>query len=141
MKPTRAGLLAVGSSLVVVALWFARRQPPRAETVTEATLALQITRHDAFGVPSKPATIREPRRVRAVLDDLGVEALATAPCPADYATADVGFLLTGRDVYARRNAYVWGLLDHAPRVVLVDETGCRAGDVLHAGRLRDELLK
>lgn len=141
MKPTHAGLLAVAAAMVVVALWFVRRQPPRAETVSAATVALQVTRHDAFGVPSKPTIVREARRVRAILDDLGVDALAPAVCPPDYATADVGLLLTGRDVYARRNAYVWELLGTAPRVVLVDETGCRAGTVLNAARLRADLEK
>ena len=33
-------------------------------------------------------------------------------------------LLTGGDVYARRNAYLWDV-SGAARVVIVDETGCR----------------
>jgi hypothetical protein len=131
--------VAVASALIVVGVWFARRPAPRAESVTEATLAIQVTRHDAFGAPSKPIPIRDRAKVRAILESISVDALRAATCPADYATADVGLLLTGRDVYARRNAYLWDTKSAAPRVVLVDETGCRAGLVPDAERLRASL--
>lgn len=139
MNPRRAGALAAGCALVVAVVWFARRQAPRSETVLEATLAVQVTRHDAFGAPSKPVAIRDRVKVRAIVESLGVDALPVGTCPPDYATADVGLLLTGRDVYARRNAYLWEMKSSAPRVVLVDETGCRAGPVHDAERLRVEL--
>jgi hypothetical protein len=131
--------LAVASALVLVAVWFARRPAPRAETVTEATLAIQVTRHDAFGAPSKPTPIRDRAKVRAILESINVDSLPAASCPPDYATADIGLLLTGRDVYARRNAYLWDTKTEAPRVVLVDETGCRTGLVPDAERLRTTL--
>ena len=119
-------------------VWFVRRPAPRIETVTEATFALQLTRHDSFGAPSKPVPIRDRARVQRILTGLGVDALSSSPCPPDYATADLGLLLTGRDVYARRNAYVWDL-NTTPRVVLVDETGCKAGTVADPNALRSEL--
>lgn len=139
MNPRLAGAVAVGSALVVVAAWFARRQAPRDERVVDATLAIQVTRHDAFGAPSKPTTIRERANVREVVESIGADALPAGRCPPDYATADVGLLLTGRDVYARRNAYLWETKSPSPRVVLVDETGCRVGVVPDAERLRAAL--
>jgi hypothetical protein len=128
--------VAVAGALIIVGVWFAHRPAPRAEAVSEATLAIQVTRHDAYGAPSKPTPIRDRAKVRAILESINVDALAAASCPPDYATADVGLLLTGRDVYARRNAYLWDTKTDAPRVVLVDETGCRTGLVRDAERLR-----
>lgn len=136
MNPQRAGAVAVSCALLVAVAWFARRQAPRVEKVSDATLAIQVTRHDAFGVPSKPTPIRDRETVRAILESIGADTLPAAACPPDYATADLGLLLTGRDVYARRNAYLWETKSDAPRVVLVDETGCRAGVVPDAERLR-----
>lgn len=136
MNPRRAGAIAVGCALMVVATWFARRQAPRAESVADATVTIQVTRHDAFGAPSKPTIIRDRAKVRAIVEGLGADGLPAAVCPPDYAAADVGLLLTGRDVYARRNAYLWDAKSVAPRVVVVDETGCRAGVVTDAEQLR-----
>jgi hypothetical protein len=42
-------------------------------------------------------------------------------------------------VYARRNAYLWDVNGATPRVVVVDDTGCRAGAVPDGERLRREL--
>lgn len=129
----------MGCALIVAAGWFARRQTTRAETVVEATIAIQITRHDAFGAPSKPTPIRDRAKVREIVESLGADSLAVGACPPDYATADIGLLLNGRDVYARRNAYVWEVKSSAPRVVVVDETGCRVGVASDADRLRAAL--
>jgi hypothetical protein len=138
VNPRRAGALAVGAALAVVGLWFARRQAPSAPSISDATLSIIVTQHDALGVPSKPVIIRERRQVRAVVESLGADTQKPIPCPPDYAAADIGLLLTGSDVYARRNAYVWDI-GSSPRVVIVDETGCRGGLVRDAGRLRSEL--
>ena len=139
MSPRRAGAVAVGCALLVAAAWFARRPTPHSESVAEATLAVAVTRHDAFGAPSKPIAIRDRAKVRAIIESLGADALPAAACPPDYAAADVGLLLTGRDVYARRNAYLWEIRSPAPRIVLVDETGCRAGVVHDAVQMRANL--
>lgn len=139
MSPRRAGALAVGCALVVATAWFATRRAPREVAVVDATVAIQVTRHDALGMPSKPTSIRDRSRVRAIVESLGADALPIATCPADYATAEIGLLLTGSDVYARRNAYLWDLATLTPRVVMVDERGCRGGSVVDAERLRREL--
>lgn len=139
MSPGRAGAIAVGVALVVVAIWFATRaKPAPAQTVAESTFTLAITRHDAFGAPSKPTRIVDHARVQAILAALGVDQQPKMTCPPDYATADVGILFTGKDIYARKNAYVWDLAG-APRVTIVDETGCRGGTVASADGLRDAL--
>ena len=138
MSPRRAGALAVAGALVASAAWFARLRAPQVETITDATVAVHIRRHDAFGVPSSPIIVRDRTRLRALLASLALDTQPALPCPPDYATAEVGLLLTGRDVYARRNAYVWDLTS-APHVIVVDSTGCRGGAVPDPAALRDTL--
>jgi hypothetical protein len=94
-------------------------------------------------MPAKPILVRELVRVRAIVDALAVDAHPTATCPPDYASAELGIVLSGRDVYARRNVYVWDLFADAgtPQVVVVNSTGCRAGPPPDAGALRTELAR
>jgi len=143
MPPLLAAAIAVGAALVVAGAWCARPRSAPVETALEATVAVRISRHDAFGVPSAPSSLREPARVRALVEALGVDAQPSAPCPPDYASAEVGLLLSGRDVYARRNVYVWDLSADggAPRVLVVSSSGCRGGPPADAAALRRALAK
>lgn len=139
MPPSIAAGLGVGAALVVAALWWRRPHTPSAEPAIEATVAARISRHDALGIPSKPVVVREHAKVRALVGALDVDAHPPLPCPPDYATADIGIVLTGRDVYARRNVYVWGLAADAgsPNVLVVSSAGCRGGPPADASALRD----
>jgi hypothetical protein len=116
--------------------------------------AARITRHDVSGVPGKPVIVREPARVRGIVEALGVDALTrdtdTPPvaCPADYATAELGIQLAGRDVYSSRSVYVWGLTRAsmsagddagAATVVVVSSEGCRQGPIANRTTLEREL--
>jgi hypothetical protein len=133
--------IAVAVALVVAGVWCGRLRPPVAESATEATVAIRITRHDANGVPGKPSFVRTPERVRGIVKALGVDMHPARTCPADYASAELGLLLSGRDVYARRNVYVWGLFaeDGVPDVVVVTSSGCRGGAPTDSATLRREL--
>ena len=101
-------------------------------------------------MPSKPVFVREPARVRRIVEALGVDGQPSVVCPPDYASAELGLLLSGRDVYARRNIYVWGLFVDAvepdaadgarpPNVVVVSSSGCRGGPPGDTVALRREL--
>ncbi|MBX3222615.1 MAG: hypothetical protein KF795_19000 [Labilithrix sp.] len=158
-SPMLAAGLAVGAALVVAAIWWRRPRTPVVETALEATVAVRISRHDALGMSSPPMSVREPSRVRAIVEALGVDAQPAVACPPDYASAELGLLLSGRDVYARRNVYVWDLSAGAagvadgsvadgdvavrgarrggvPAVVVVSSSGCRGGPPADAVRLR-----
>ena len=153
VPPSIAAGLGVGVALVIAALWWRRPRTPVVEPAVEATVAVRISRHDAFGMPSKPVTIREPSKVRATVEALDVDAHPTVTCPPDYASAELGITLSGRDVYARRNVYVWGLSSipvgawgqdsgptadgGAPAVLVVSSSGCRGGPPADATALRD----
>ena len=147
MSPLAFAAIAVGLALLVAAHWWRRAaRSAVAESALDATVAVRISRHDALGIPSKPVSVREPGRVRAIVRALGVDAQPSVTCPPDYASADVGLLLSGRDVYARRNVYVWRLLDpadagSAPTVLVTSSAGCRGGpSTVSAERLREILL-
>lgn len=133
--------VGVALALAVAGVWCGRLRPPVAEPAIEATVAIRITRHDAFGAPGKPRFVREVPRVRAIVGALGIDRHPVRACPADYASAEVGLLLSGRDVYARRNVYVWGLFADggAPDVLVVSSSGCRGGVPTDAATLRSEL--
>lgn len=137
-------MFAVSASLIVAAAWCNRAQrPPVRETAAQAIVAVRITKHDALGMASaEPRVVRDPPRVRALVEALGIDAHPIVSCPPDYASAELGLLLTGRDVYARRNVYVWGLHDPdaSPvgdaHVVVVNSSGCRGGPPADASVLR-----
>ncbi|MBX3215789.1 MAG: hypothetical protein KF850_27370 [Labilithrix sp.] len=155
-SPLIAAGIAVGAALVVVAIWWRRPQANAVERAVDATVAVRISRHDALGMSPPPTSVREPARVRAIVEALGIDEHPAAPCPPDYASAELGLLLTGRDVYARRNVYVWRLTDgaasdggaeapggarahggaEAPLVVVVSSSGCRGGRPSDVARLR-----
>jgi hypothetical protein len=135
---------AVGLSLIVAAVWCNRAQkPPVQETAVQSIVAARITKHDALGMPSaEPLAVRDPPHVRALVEALGIDEHPVVPCPPDYASAELGLLLTGRDVYARRNVYVWDLHADASagaRVVTVSSAGCRGGPPANASVLRREI--
>lgn len=138
-RPLVGPAVAVGAALAVVALWFARVPPPVAESALVSTNALRITRHEAIGLPSTPVSIRDPALVRAIVEALAVDTHPAVACPSDYASADVGIVLMGRDVYARRNVYVWGLAHPDASVLVVTSSGCRSGPPADVAVLRGEL--
>lgn len=155
-SPLLAAGIAVGAALVVVAIWWRRPPAIAVERAVDATVAVRISRHDALGMSPPPTSVREPTRVRAIVEALGIDEHPAVPCPADYASAELGLLLSGRDVYARRNVYVWHLADgasgdggaaaavgasgdggaEAPLVVVVSSSGCRGGRPSDIARLR-----
>ena len=139
MPPSIPAALGVGAALVVALIWWLRPHEPVVERAVEATVAVRISRHDALGIPSNPVTLRERAKVRALVEALDVDAPPPVPCPPDYATADVGIVLTGRDVYSRRNVYVWGLGADAgsPNVLVVSSAGCRGGPPANASAVRE----
>ena len=143
VPPSVAAGLGVGAALVIAALWWRRPRTPVVEPAVDATVAVRISRHDALGMPSKPVMIREPSKVRAIVEALDVDAHPTVTCPPDYASAELGITLTGRDVYARRNVYVWSLSSipsadgGAPTVLVVSSSGCRGGPPADSAALRD----
>jgi hypothetical protein len=143
LSPTLVAVIAVLLALLVVGVWCGRARAPVFERAVDATVSLRLTRHDAQGVPGKPIPIQEAQRVRAIVEALGVDAQPATPCPPDYASAEMGILLSGRDVYARRNVYVWGLAADAGgavHIVVVSSSGCRGGEPKDPDGLRRELL-
>src|SRR5689334_14751957 len=115
--PLVAAGAAVAIALTVAGVWCGRRAPV-SESALEATISVRIVKHDSNGIPGKPEIVRDPPRVRAIVTALGVEAHPPAACPPDYATAEVGLHLAGRDVYAKRDVYLWSLAGE-PSVVTV----------------------
>ena len=135
-----SGAIGAGAAVLVAALWFARQRPAEIRPALESTVMVTVTRHDSFGIPGRPVTVRERDRVRAIVAALGIDEQPDLRCPPDYASAEVGIVLGGADVYARRNVYVWAL-EHDPRVVVVSSSGCRGGPPADATALRRELAR
>ena len=128
MRARTAGIVGIIAALAVCALAVARRRPPdEVIPAVDTTHAVRIVRRDRTGMPEKKGLVRDPARVRAITEALGVDAHPGGACPADYADADFGIVLSGSDVYVRRNVYVFGMLGDAgdPSVVSVTSAGCR----------------
>lgn len=136
--------------MIVAAVWWRRyaHSPPGGSlTAVESTVAIRVTRHDKLGMPvGKPIAIRDPGRVRAFVIALGVDGHPETACPSDYASAELGIVLHGRDVYAKRNVYVWAGEEGdagagSLTVVTSTSSGCRGGrasDPTSLRRLLDE---
>jgi hypothetical protein len=142
MRARTAAILGVGFAVVVGAVAYARRHGPGEARVADTARAARIVRRDRVGLPEKKGTVRDPVRARRLAEALGVDELGAVACPPDYADADIGIVLTGTDVYARRNVYVFGLLGDAgaPASVLsVTSAGCRRGPALDDATVRREL--
>ena len=139
VSPSLAAGIGVSAALVIAGVWWSRPRTPVVEPTVESTVAVRISRHDAFGIPSPPVVLRERTKVRALVEALAVDAQPDVPCPPDYATAELGMVLSGGDVYARRNVYLWGLFGDAgsPTVVVVSTSGCRGGPPGDATLVRD----
>jgi hypothetical protein len=125
MRASTAALLGVGLAAAVGAIAVARRGRPVESRVVETTRAIRVVRRDGLGLPEKKGQLRDRARVRAMTEALGIDAHPGGACPADYAEADIGIILSGDDVYARRNVYVFGLV------------GSRKGDAGGAGDAGD----
>lgn len=143
MHARNAAIIGIAGALFVGGVAISRRpttsQPaPAAET----THAVRIVRRDRIGLPEKQAVLRAPARVRAITEALGVDAHPGGECPSDYAAADFGIVLSGSNVYVKRNVYVYGLLDAdggPVSVVSVTSAGCRVGPPADLVSLRREL--
>lgn len=134
-------MIGIVAALGVAGIAIARRERPVLAPAAETTTALRIVRRDGMGLPEKKATVRDPAQVRALTEALGVDVHREGPCPPDYADADIGIVLSGNDVYAKRNVYVFALLGDAgvPSVVSVTSAGCRVGAPADVAALRREL--
>lgn len=143
MSPRIAGAIGVGCALAVAAVWAVRRPSPAGTSALESTRSVRVARHDAFGAPGEAVMVTDRARARAIVGALGVDATTPAACPADYATSELGFVLAGSDVYARRNVYVWGLAGRGAdaTVIVVTSAGCTRGAVAAPVVLRDELAR
>lgn len=156
-SPRTAAALGIATALAVGAIAVAKWRTARApRAAVESTVAIRITRRDAAGLPEKKSVVREPAHVRALVEALGVDRHESAACPPDYAEAPVGLVLSGTDVYARRNVYVFGFdagdaSDAGSAgsaggpgtalvsVVSVTSAGCRVGPPADLGALRREI--
>jgi hypothetical protein len=135
----------VAAAIVVAAIAFSRRHGAIEVRAVDATVAVRIVRRDRAGLPEKQSVVRERARVRAITEALGVDVHPSRECPADYAEAEIGIVLVGNDVYARRNVYVFGLLGDGgsggsgASVVSVTSAGCRVGPPVDRTSLEREL--
>ena len=122
-------ILGIVAGCLIAGLAIARRDRPVVQPAVETTTAIRIVRRNAMALPEKKATIRDRDQARALTEALGVDAHREGTCPEDYADADIGIVLSGNDVYVRRNVYVFGLFADAaePSVVSVTSAGCRVG--------------
>jgi len=143
MRPKAAAALGVAIALAIGAVSIAKWRSARApRDATESTVAVRITQRDALGLPTKKSMLRDPARVRALVEALGIDRHAVGTCPPDYAEAPIGIVLSGTDVYARRNVYVFDVGAEAgaggsASVVTVTSAGCRVG----APSDRDALMR
>ena len=142
MRARTAATVGVALAVIVSAVAVVRRHTSGEARVVDTTKAARIVRRDRVGLPEKKGLIRELAHVRSLTEALGVDQLGAAECPPDYADADIGIVLSGSDVYARRNVYVFGLLGDAglgPRVLSVTSAGCLMGPPADLPALRREL--
>lgn len=142
MRARNHAIVGVAVALVIATIAYERRTLPTETRAVETTHAVRIVRRDRMGLPEKKGLVRDPAHVRALTEALGVDLHPVVECPPDYAEAELGIVLSGSDVYARRNVYLFGLLGDAggpPRVVSVTSAGCRAGPPADLVILRGEL--
>jgi hypothetical protein len=141
MRARSAGIVGVAVAFAIAGAAIIKRNRPVEIRAVETTRAIRIVRRDRSGLPEKQGVVRDPAHVRALTEALGVDLHPGGPCPPDYADADIGIVLAGDDVYARRNVYVFALLGDAgePSVVSVTSAGCRVGPAADVASLRREL--
>ncbi len=134
-------VLGILAGCLVAGLAIARRNRPVEARAVETTTAIRIVRRNSMALPEKKATIRDRAQARALTEALGIDAHREGACPEDYADADIGIVLSGNDVYVRRNVYVFGLFGDAgePSVVSVTSAGCRVGPPADLAGLRRAL--
>ncbi|MDB4935858.1 MAG: hypothetical protein JWP87_2830 [Labilithrix sp.] len=141
MRARTAAVIGVAAAVAVAAVAVARRHAPADTRAVATTTAIRLVRRDRVGLPEKKGLVRDPAHVRTLTEALGVDVHPAGECPPDYADADIGIVLSGNDVYARRNVYLFGLLGDggAPSVVSATSAGCRLGPPADLASLRREL--
>jgi len=134
-------ILGILGGCLIAGIAIARRRPAVEVPAVESTTVLRIVRRNAMGLPEKKNTLRDPTHVRTLTAALGIDVHREGACPEDYSEADIGIVLSGNDVYVRRNVYVFGLFADAgePSVVSVTSAGCRVGAPADLAGLRREL--
>ena len=129
-----SGVLAAAAvAAIALARWDVAKVPP----AVESTRAVRITVRNDAGLPSSQVVVRDAARVRGLVEALGVDGHAPAACPPDYAEAEVGLVLSGADVYAKRNVYVFG----KSSVVSVTSAGCRVGPPADEAAMSQEIAR
>ncbi len=126
--------------VVVLGAVRARRRamaPP--PTILEATKVIRIVEHDRSGLVARQVTARDPARVRALLDAVGVTALSDASCAEDYSGSEIDLVLSGSDAYARRTLHLYRLNEPPGEVILSSTSGCARGPIARIDALRDTL--
>lgn len=147
MRARNNAVVAVVVALIIAGIAYDRRRTPVETRAVETTRAVRIVRRDSTALPEKKGLVRDPVHVRALTEALGVDVHPTAQCPPDYAVAELGIILSGNDVYARRNVYLFGMVGDGdaspsatPTVVSVTSEGCRVGPPADLATLRRELV-
>ncbi|MEA2746365.1 MAG: hypothetical protein QOI41_508 [Myxococcales bacterium] len=146
MRARNNAVVGVVVALVIAGIAYDRRRIPAETRAVETTRAVRIVRRDSMALPEKKGLVRDPVHVRALTEALGVDVHPVAECPPDYAEAELGIILSGNDVYARRNVYVFGMVGDrdaspsTPSVVSVTSAGCRVGPPADLAILRRELV-
>ena len=130
----------VVAAVVGLAAVRARRKadaPP--PTIFEATKVIRIVEHDRSGFVTKQTGIRDPARVRALLEAVDVNALVDASCSDDYSGSEIDLVLSGTDAYARRTLHLYRLNEPPGEVVLSSTSGCARGTIAHVDVVRGAL--
>ncbi len=103
-------------------------------SMEEATKVIRIVAHDRAGLVTKQKTVRDPARVRALLEAVSASHLEDGPCRDDYAGSDIDLVLSGVNAYARRTLHLYG-----DEVVLASATECARGRVTNRALVEAEL--
>jgi len=139
LSGTQAAVAGVLVACAIAGVAVARHRATRVPRAVESTLSVRIVQRDDMALPERKGVVRDVARVRAIVLALGVDDHPDGPCPADYAAAEIGLVLGGSDVYARRNVYVFGEDLASASVVSVTSAGCRVGPPADPAALRREL--
>ena len=130
------GAFAVVVAAVVIAGFVVLRRHANEPlpSIEEATKVIRVVEHDRSGLVTRQATVRDPARVKALLEAVSASRLEEASCLDDYAGSDIDLILAGSNAYARRTLHLFG-----DEVVLSSATGCAKGRAANLAQVREEL--